>query len=284
MKIQYKILILLLLFISIISGLIYDSYYIAPKRFIIRYETASSVRIPKELNDINILFFSDLHYGLFMDDDRLQSLIKTINSSSPDVVIFGGDLINGTISEENKQNLIGFLKGINAPLGKFAVYGDYDISNIDLVNEILSKSNFEVLNNKGIQLRNKGSQSINLIGLNNEDSADLNINQAYENVVRTAYTITVCHTPDTANKIPRESSDLYLTGHSLGGQVFYLFDSLYKPDFTSYYFRGKHKLENKINIDVSSGTGTIIKDIRFLSNAEVVVYRLKNLEVQEASQ
>ncbi len=285
MKIIHKIIVVFILLFIIVGGLLYDSFYIAPSRFITRYETVESTRIPPQLNDINILFFSDLHYGLFMNNNRLKKLITTINNANPDVVIFGGDLLNldkGGLNDEDKTNLINLLASIEAPLGKFAVYGDYDHKYLDTINDILNKSNFEILQNKTVQIRNKLSQSINLVGLDSEAGGMLDTLSAYEQVVRTSYTITVCHTPDTVNKVPGDTSDLFLSGHTLGGQAFYLFDSLYKPDYSNYFFRGKHNINDTILLDISSGTGTIIKDIRWLSNAEVVMYRLKYKEVKQA--
>ena len=104
-----------------------------------------------------------------MDVYRLEKLVNLINNSGADVVIFGGDLFHSdtvnSINYESIQNVKTLLKEIKAPLGKFAVYGDQDHNNLDIVNETLFDSDFEVINNNNIKLRNKGSQSINIVGI-----------------------------------------------------------------------------------------------------------------------
>lgn len=285
MKLLYKVLIMFFLVTLFISGLIYDSFYNVPSRFVTRYETVYSTRIPEQLHDINILFFTDLHFGKFMDVQRFEKLVNTINNSGADVIIFGGDIFYAeslsSINQETKDKVQELFKSLNAPLGKFAVYGDQDHYNLDLINEILYNSDFEILNNSNIRLRNKGSQSINIVGIDSEDNGNIDIESAFNNLSKTNYTITICHTPDTVSKINENLTDLYLTGHSLGGQAYFIFDSLYKPDFTQLYYRGKYTINDRLKIDISGGVGTVIKDVRFLSNAEVVIYTLKHKDFQE---
>lgn len=280
MKILTKILLLLSLLLVLVLGLFYDSHYIAPSRFTIRFETVESSRIPETFDNHNILFFSDVYYAEFMNNERLNLLVDKINSVGADIVIFGGDLLSTSITDEQNAFLLDALSRINAPLGKFAILGDLDMNQYKAVTQLLTSSHFEILENKSVQLRNKSNQGINLVGLSNSINAEQNLENAFSNIVRTNYTITVCHTPDTFNDITSYPTDLYLTGHSLGGQIFYIFDSFYKPTYTNYYFKGKTIVNNSI-VDVSSGTGTTKKDIRFLSNAEVVVYRLKHKEVSQ---
>lgn len=283
MKIIKKVLILILIITLIIFGLYYDSTHNAPKRFLVRYESLSSTRIPKSLDKIKILYFSDLYYGNFMNNERLDQLVDKINSINADIVIFGGDLIDNTysINSEEINYLIEKLKSIKAPLGKFSVYGDFDINNYEQSNNIYFNSDFELINNKSIKLRNKSNDSINLIGLNNEYSNDVNVDNAFSNVNNIAYNIVVSHTPDTVNKVIDKNVDLFLSAHSLGGQINYIFTSFYKPPYTEVYFKGKHLINNKFNIDISNGVGTYKKDVRFLSNAEIIVYTLNNKEFVE---
>ena len=285
MKILNKVITAFIILVLIVGGLFFDAYNNAPNRFIARFETLSSTRIPEQLNNTNILYFSDVHFGKFMDINRFKKLINLINNSGADIILFGGDLLHSesvnSIDNETLDLIKELLKSIDAPLGKFAVYGDQDHNNLDIVNQILYDSNFEIINNDNIKLRNKGSQSINIVGIDSEDNGNINIEQAYNNIPKLSYTITLCHTPDTVVKIEKNLTDLYLSGHSLGGQAYFIFDSLYKPDFTSLYYRGKHTIDDKVKVDISSGTGTVIEDVRFLSNAEIVIYTLKHKQFQD---
>jgi predicted MPP superfamily phosphohydrolase len=42
------------------------------------------------------------------------------------------------------------------------------------------------------------------------------------------------------------------------------------------FFRGKHDIKGLFTLDITNGVGTTEQDVRFLANAEVVLYRLKH--------
>lgn len=284
MSIVKKILIVLCILLALVVGIAYDTFYNAPQRFTVRYETLKSELIPQQMDEVNILYFSDLHYGTFMNNKRLELLVKRINELGPDIVLFGGDLIDRKLNREERLKLTEYLSQINAPLGKFAVYGDFDnmsTSDHNNVTEVLENSGFEIVNNRSIVLRNKRSKGITLVGLDTSDKGYADINAAYQNVNPAGYTITLCHTPDTALLVPTQKTNYYLCGHSHGGQLFYIFDSYYRPEYTDYFFMGKEKYQDAFTVDITNGVGTTVIDARFLAPAEVVVYRLEHVETEE---
>ena len=268
-------------------SLFYDAYNTAPSRFQVRYETLESVFIPEQMNDVKILYFSDLDYGTFMDQKRFAKLTDTINGLSPDVILFGGDLFDqdAKITEKSKQEVTELLSSMKAPLGKFAVLGDFDYRTPDLpqtVQEILFESDFELLVNSSIILRNNGSSSITLTGLDSGLYGHPDINAAFANISRAGYNIVLSHTPDLIEEIPSDLADYALSGHSHGGQAYWLTGALYTPPMAEVLFRGKHTINGLYTLDITNGVGTTIQDVRFLANAEVVLYRLEHHTVNEA--
>lgn len=278
-KIKWLLLFLLVILIGV--GFTFDAMYMAPKRVSVRYETISSDSIPPTMDNVTLLYFSDLHYNGFMDEARFSKFIEQITNLDCDLVLFGGDLFDNpgsnNPSEEVKLKLLNQLKQIKAPLGKFAVYGDHDLQSEDtktMVRELLNQADFEVLNNRSVKIRNLTSAGINLVGLGSEDNGTLNIDQAYANVSENEFTITLAHTPDTLLQVPRVRTHLMLSGHSHGGQMSIpLLGPLLKMPYAQRYRSGKHTLENTL-LDISNGVGTTEYDIRLFAGAEVVVYRL----------
>ena len=125
-----RIVSILLVLALIFMGSMYYALFVAVNHTEVRYETLRSDKIPESMNDIQILFFTDVEYGAFMNENKLQDVIDTINDAQADVVIFGGDLFdhpekNG-IDEETASSLTEMLKQIDAPLGKYAVLGERD--------------------------------------------------------------------------------------------------------------------------------------------------------------
>lgn len=283
MKTWHKVVIVLMV-IALAAGFIwYDAGHIAPKRYTTRYVSLEDKKIPEQLNDMNILFFSDLDYGTFMDEERLNTLINKINEVSPDAVIFGGDLYdeNVTATEDTNNILKKAFKKIQAPYGKFAVYGDNDDASDEMkasVNDIYASSDFEVLNNTSLFLHKKGSNSITLVGLDNGLNGKQDVQSAYANVSDNNYVIAICHTPDSVTVVPEDLTDYFLAGHSHGGQAYYFFSALYTPAMANEYLRGKHEIDGRFTLDITNGVGTTKEDIRFLANAEVVVYQLHHTE------
>ncbi len=281
-KLLYRIALVLALLFTASFAMYYDAFHTAPSRFMVRYETLSSVFIPEQMNDVSILAFSDLKFGPFMDQKRLEKLMDIIRSLSPDVVVFVGDLLDEqTPADEDTVALLTHaFASIQAPLGKFAVLGDMDHRDADTlaaVQKILFDADFELLENSSTLLRKKGSQSITLVGVDSGLNGSIDIGAAYASVARASYTIAFCHTPDTADELPYDLTDYAVSGHGLGGQVNYIFGTYYAPLLAQRYLFGKHRIHNdSFTLDITSGTGTQKKDVRFLANAEVVLYRLKH--------
>ena len=87
-----KLLLLIsLIFMGVCAYFYYDARYLAVKRINIRYETIESSKIPPSFNNTEILFFSDIYYGEFMDIERLSMIIDQIITIKPDIVIFLGE-------------------------------------------------------------------------------------------------------------------------------------------------------------------------------------------------
>lgn len=285
-----RILLVLFLLIATIGALAYDSFYSAPTRYTVRYETLNSIYIPEQMNDVSLLFFSDIDYGTFMDKERLAKLVNTINGLSPDIVVFGGDLFDQDAPEVTNETgwiVIQELSRIEAPLGKFAVLGDVDCKDPDhqaKVNYVLYNSDFEILHNNSILVRNEGSQSITLVGLENQINGNQDINSAYANVSRTSFSFAICHTPDTASLVPLDTTKYFLAGHSHGGQAFIGYGLFYTPVGAIEYTRGKHVIQDSFTLDITNGVGTTKKDVRFLTNAEVVLYRLQHTSITDLNQ
>lgn len=285
MKTWQKIILIILAIFLIIGFFAFDSFYIAPQRIVTRRSDISNVKIPEQLDDVQILFFADLDYGTFVNERRLRKLIDHINGLSADIIIFGGDIYDpDAVPNENDNELISrMLKEIKAPLGKFAVLGDSDTRDEETASamvSLLDAGDFEVLRNQSINLHNSGSQSITLVGLEN-GLGGFNAEAAYANVSHTGFVLSVCHTPDSALQVPQDLTDYFLAAHSHGGQAWYFFGSLYSQPMAETFMRGKQMINESFILDISSGFGTRQRDVRFLANSEVAVYTLYSKSLPE---
>ena len=195
-----KIVSVLILLALIVAGVFFYSIYISVDRVNLSYQTISSSKIPEDMNDLKIAFISDIKYNEYMNKERLTNMISKLNTTGADVVIFGGDMFSNPQTKapdsQMSKDLTTILKSIDAPLGKFAVLGDEDLANDKtkkIVSQILYDSDFEILSDTSIRLRNKGDSSISLIGLNNMLNGDPQPDRAMKKVSEDEFNILVTH-------------------------------------------------------------------------------------------
>lgn len=283
MKKLLRTLLVLLILIGTLGAFYIHATLISPQSINVRKEKISSEKIPTQLDGLKIVFFSDVHFNQYVDEERLLKVISAINNQKPDVVLFGGDLFDhpaNQIPDDTKQNqMVEALKSIEAPLGKFAVLGNHDLeaeSSKEMISSVLYRGEFEIITNRSLRIRKNSSVSIVLVGLDSQMLGSPNVDAAFANVQSTDFVITICHTPDTVLDSPTNLIDLFLAGHGHGGQVYIpFFGALYKANYAEQYYRGKHQIEQTL-LDVTNGTGTTKMDIRFLAEPEIVVYTLNS--------
>ena len=272
MKIK-RIILIVIACLSIIVITIYNALIINPKDFTIREETIVSNKITSDIDGLLIVYFSDLHYKTYIDENDLEIIETKINAFKPDIVIFGGDLFDNALSGTELASLNNFLRNIEAKYGKYAILGDVDNTYYDQVNTIYKETNFKLLDNSNQKIYINGS-FINLIGLN---SLSLDSETALKGVNENYYTFCISHYPDLINDIDTTKIDYMLSGHSLGGQVYIpLINLFYRPEGAINYYHGKHN-NNNIIVDITNGIGTINKNIRLFADAEIVTYKLKTI-------
>ena len=275
-KIQKIILSILIVSICISATVcvsIYRAIYINPDQLVIHYETLKDDKIPDELIDQSIVYFTDLQYGKFQNKKRTKKFISKVEHLDPDILLIGGDLFEKSFlpDETDIVYMIDFLKNIPAPLGKFAVLGEQDIADgqrLQILERIYHESEVEILDNASRTIANQSIPSIQIIGM----GVDPNWNQALAGVRKEQFNILLSHQPDLllSPELERAPIDFALAGHSHGTQISY-------PVYGGYEeIKGAKKLNSKkgektpFNYYVSSGVGCTKVNARLNSTPEIV--------------
>jgi len=281
-RLKTSLILIIVALIGLSAYFYYDAFYLASTRLKIRYETIIDEKIPESFNNTQILFFSDIYYNSFMDADRLGIIIDSINKLEPDIVIFLGDLFDKPLTNSptaNTQNeLAELLKKIDAPLGKFAIYGDQDLQSIitkQIFDTIMKQADFEVLSDQNIKLARHTQDFINLIALNNIINTEVDFNHAFQGILQSSYNLVISHTPDIVDEIVSYKTDLLISGHSLGQQFnLPLLNTITKMEGAQNYYHGKTKVAQTL-LDITNGLGTTGYDARLFSDPEIVIYLFK---------
>lgn len=234
------------------------------------------IRISKSsLSDkeLKVVFVSDVHIGAVLGKNRLKGLIQRINAQDPDVVLFGGDLVDHnpyflTHSDMGKE----FLK-LNARLGVFAVAGNHEfIGNVDVSIDYLSKFGVKYLRDTSIILNNE----LVLAGRDDIDKARFvgEPRKQLENILNTNDSLPIIlidHQPVDYDKAEKLGVDLMLSGHTHKGQLWpfgYVTAKIYKNDYGLMQKSTTH-------FYTSSGYGTWGPPVRIGNKPELVVFSIK---------
>lgn len=281
-----KIMSILILLALIVAGVFFYSIYVSVDRVNISYQNIASSKIPEDMNDLKIAFITDIKYNEFMNKNRLTKMINKLNDTGADVVIFGGDMFSDPDKKapdsQMQKDLTTILKGIDAPLGKFAVLGDEDeVDNTTkkLVSSILYDSDFEVLTNTSVRIRNKSDSSITLVGLDSLINGTPDAGKAMKKISEKEFNILVTHCPDVikTSELNTQYINLIMTGHSLGGQIYIpIIGPTRSIKGAQTYNHGEYTLNNGTRLFVSNGLGTKGIDMRFMAPPQILLFRLQN--------
>jgi hypothetical protein len=245
--------------------------FIEPYWIETKYITIESDQIPDQFDGKTIVFLSDIHAGSDFSQERIDSVVNQVNALNPDLILLGGDYIDGDSAYINST--FESLSKLKAPLGVYAVLGNKDPQYLTL-NTIL-KSNITYIGNKGTWIEVNGSR-IRLGGVGDYNNGAQIQNATTSVVTPQDFVILLSHNPDYFPKVNKSKVDLVLSGHTHGGQI--TFFGLWAPVTHSDYgnkYRTGVITENSSTLIVSNGIGTTILPMRFFARPQIIVVELK---------
>lgn len=229
--------------------------------------------LPEAFDGTSLIFISDLHYKSKFRENELKGVIETIKEISPDIIILGGDYIEGC---ENTDSLFNALGSLHPQMGTYAVMGnnDYEECHAQIV-RAMKRNNIRLLEHENATLVRDGERII-ISGIRNPfDKANL-VSPTLQ-LQDSDFVIMAVHTPDYTIDADIKNTDLVLAGHTHGGQVTFM--GLYAPRIPSKYgqrFRTGLKYNNdSIPVIITNGLGTSQKNIRIFAPSEIVWIILK---------
>lgn len=230
--------------------------------------------------DTNIIFLFDLHFeNLAIKPDKLANKINDLNA---DVIVLGGDIIEG---KEGIEKLEEYLSNINIK-DKYYILGNHEhnklgINDLEILHDKLNGLGFIYIDNKSLIL-----DGFNLIGVGDATTNNDKPLKAYEKLNDiNSINIVVSHSPDVNYSLDSNNllADIVLTGHTHGGQINVPFINtqsvnakvweergLYKGD---YIFEGNN--QNYSNF-TSNGLGGSEIPIRFKAKQHILLLRIKS--------
>jgi uncharacterized protein len=226
---------------------------------------------PKGLNGYKIAHLSDLHLESLKIPT--EQIVEMSNSIDPDLLVITGDLIEarGDISR-----VIKVLSPMKAKDGKFFVMGNNDYQHFSRTHfkkyiKELECMGFSVLINSAEKVT-RGNDSFWVVGVDDPATAHDDVELAFSTVHEDGLPrIVLSHSTDCIDDLYPKRVDLFLAGHTHGGQVVLPFvgppirNTLLAEEGI---YEGYH-LVNGINVYISRGIGTSGIPVRIGSKPEV---------------
>ncbi len=266
------LIILLLIFIPLISGLaLYnDASNLSLTRLAIKRIDLTDSKIPKSLDGIKIIYFSDLH--LFANDNNafIAEVFDAIENEEADILLFGGDFVDAShagVSDEQIAFLDDQLNKLNPKLGFFAVLGQDDAYHSDLIETVYLKHNIEILENKAVLIRNDSSLGIQIFGYHGLETS-------LESLDTNVYTLCFMYDPEWITNFRNQEVDYILAAKTHGGQLNLPFLKASYSRADGNYISGTHTV-NGIDMLISNGISTVEYQARLFRDPSIYVFTLR---------
>ena len=266
--------VLIAIFIITLSFLLYNNY-ITTKGLTLNEKRVVLNNIPESFNGAKIIHFSDVHYGSNIFIDEIKELVKKVNETKPDIILFTGDLIEAKyqIKTKEQENLIKELNKLDAELGKYAVSGDEDN---ETLNTILTQAGFTLLDNNYDLIYKDTNTPILITGI----SHNIDIKKAFsyyadEKNDKNIFNILIMHEPDHIDQIiDKYNVNLSFNGGNLNGMIYVpKIGGLITRKNAKKYTKDYYKIKNT-NMFISSGVGTDNIGIRLFTRQSINLIRL----------
>ena len=200
----------------------YYGAYIEPFRLKLTELLMFTDRLPVGLPAMRILHITDLHIERWTR--REDDVLRIVNETKPDLIVISGDYVNLSYNKdpETQQLVHHLLSQLSAPLGVYATLGsppvDLRENILPIFEELditLMRNNWEVIDfGDGRKLTLLGMDCTHHIPTDEARLAHL-MSQAPNDLPQ----LFLYHSPELMPQAATQGIDLYLCGHTHGGQV-----------------------------------------------------------------
>jgi len=230
--------------------------------------------LPPAFAGLRIAQITDLHVGSTIRRPFVEAVVEAVNSLDADIVVFTGDLADGTVAElAHHVEPLGHLR---ARMGRYFVTGNHEYYTelepwLDRVREL----GFDLLLNEH-RVLHRGAHQLVIGGVTDDGGGRHRPDHAPNPVAALAGApaaprLVLAHQPRQAPAAVRAGADLVLSGHTHGGQFI---PWKYVVPLQQPWIEGLHRIDGSSWIYVSRGTGYWGPPLRLGAPSEVTCLTL----------
>lgn len=230
---------------------------------------------------LRVLHVADLHVE--RTTPRERDLNAQIEALQPDLIVFSGDFVSISFNrdEQSKADIRAIISEWEAPLGVYCVPGTPVVEPLPRVLEFVEGlDNLTLLANRWVTVET-GFGALHILGM--VTTHDMKTDrETLERLMQSApdegFKLLLIHTPDIGPEAGNAGIDLYLCGHTHGGQIrLPIYGALLTSSFLGRRFAmGRHEVGN-MTLYTSRGIGLEghgAPRARFLCPPEVILWEI----------
>lgn len=171
-----------------------------------------------------IALIADVHYGVSLDNEELQAVCDRISDENPDVVVLCGDIVDNDTTHQQMQQVFKTLGSIRSAYGTVYVHGNHDRP-MSIVRSVFTQEELvAAIESAGITILQDDvwavSEDFTIVGREDRSRSDRTpIDKLMAQVEKDAFVLTLDHQPNDYDENGKAGTDLLLSGHTHGGQL-----------------------------------------------------------------
>lgn len=190
----------------------------------IKFPQVKETVIPTEkvASAFKIVALTDMHITPVTPVSRINRIVRTVNELKPDIVVLAGDIIDA--KPYLLKNEMRALANLKAKYGVFVTLGNHEFYHGSFVWEKkFREMGFSYLANNGLILKGtnvylSGLPDPQLLKIN--DATMAGIRNTLKKAPPSAFKVFVSHSPRFIKRLDNSLTDLQISGHTHGGQIF----------------------------------------------------------------
>lgn len=245
--------------------------------------TELSLALPglgKGFSGFRVAQVSDVHFGGWMNAERLNSALALALEQKPDVMVLTGDLVMGYPWAEVLTTLgeLGpILSDLSKKLPVYSIMGNHDHwGNVDVVRDLYRDNGILELRNSVTTLE-RGGDVLYLAGVDDVRERHDDLERVLKLLPEQGPAILLAHEPDFALESSATGRfSLQLSGHSHGGQVVFPFvGPLVLPYMGRRFPAGLYRVGEMYQY-TNRGIGMTPPNIRFNCKPEITLFTFES--------
>jgi predicted MPP superfamily phosphohydrolase len=169
---------------------------------------------------VRIVHLTDTH--IERNSYREASVVTKVNALEPDIIVLTGDYLNLSrlLDPVSAKHFREFVSQLRAPHGIYAVRGSVE-PNMASMQWLVEGTSVTWLEQEAVTVDVRG-QAVTLVGVacsHHPETDVARLDKAMAGVPSDAFTLLLYHSPDLIAKAAEHGVDLYLGGHTHGGQL-----------------------------------------------------------------